>query len=187
VDADGGAARHWSEWGGAGRPSWSHDGRWIYFGEKDAAEVFQVFKISTTDPKQRVQVTKDGAFEAFESADGNILYYVHDEQLRRMPADGGAWAAVTDRRVNMGWWSVAKNGVYFVDMTSTRRFGRVDRGEKPILFLEPATGAIRRVGSIAGDVKTALPDFCVSPDGKALYYSVLEVSVSQIRMLEGGL
>jgi hypothetical protein len=32
---------------------------------------------------------------------------------------------------------------------------------------------------------TNLPDFSVSPDGKVLYYSVLEVSVSQIRMIEG--
>jgi hypothetical protein len=86
----------------------------------------------------------------------------------------------------MGLWSVAENGVYFVDLTSARMNGPLARGEKPVDLLDPASGAVRRVGTIGGDLITNLPDFSVSPDGKALYYSILEVSVSQIRMIEGG-
>ena len=44
----------------------------------------------------------------------------------------------------------------------------------------------RQIEAIAGDMIGVFPDFCVAPDGKHVYYSLLEVSVSQIRMMEGG-
>jgi hypothetical protein len=31
-----------------------------------------------------------------------------------------------------------------------------------------------------------LPDLSVSPDGSRIYYSTMEISVSQVRMIEGG-
>ena len=103
-----------------------------------------------------------------------------------MPVTGGAPSPVTDRQINMGLWSVAKNGIYFVDVASAHRSGAIAHGDKPVYVLDPATGVGRRIASIAGDISTNLPDFAVSPDGKDLYYSWLEVSVSQTRMIEGG-
>jgi dipeptidyl aminopeptidase/acylaminoacyl peptidase len=186
VDTSGGAPRKWSQSGSAGRPSWSRDGQWIYFGDADAARDKQIFRMSARDPERRVQMTHDGAFEGFESADGKSLFYLHGHELRRMPAGGGEPSPVTDRMLAMGLWSVAENGVYFVDLASARTSGNLARGEKPVQLLDPASGAVRRVGAIGGDMFMNLPDFSVSPDGKALYYSILEVSVSQIRMIEGG-
>ncbi len=75
VDADGGAPRQCTEWADAGRPSWSRDGRWIYFGA-DAGSSTQVFKVPSDTRGTPSQVTRDGAFEAFESVDGenSVLY-----------------------------------------------------------------------------------------------------------------
>jgi Tol biopolymer transport system component len=194
ADTGGGDPRQMTQWTRAGRPSWSRDGRWIYFGDSDSAGAGQVFRISATDEKspenpgerKPVQITRDGAFEAYESADGSFLFYLHEHELRRMPIAGGAPSAVTDRQINMGLWCLAEKGIYFVDVASARRSGPIARGDKPVYLLDPSTGVLRQVASISGDISTNLPDFCVSPDGKALYYSWLEVSVSQIRMIEGG-
>ncbi len=186
VDAGGGTPRQVSQAGSAGRPSWSRDGRWIYFGDHDEAGNDQIYRVSATDrQQQRVQMTRDGGFEAFESIDGKSLFYIHNQELRRMPAGGGEPSPVTDRKIGMGMWSVTGNGVYFVDIASARVAGPFARGSKTVDLLDPQSGTINRVGSIDGTMVTNLPDFSVSPDGKALYYSVLEVSVSQIRMIEG--
>ena len=188
ADATGGSPRQLTPWTRSGRPSWSRDGRWIYFGDNDSAGANQVFRVSATgETSQPFQMTRDGAFEAYESADGRFLFYLHDHELRRMPVTGGAPSPVTDRHINMGLWGVAEDGIYFVDVASAHRSGPIAQGDKPVYVLDPATGVGRQVASIGGDISTNLPDFSVSPDGKNLYYSWLEVSVSQIRMIEGGL
>jgi Tol biopolymer transport system component len=186
VNADGGAPRQCTEWADAGRPSWSRDGRWIYFGA-DAGGSTQVFKVPSDTRGTPSQVTRDGAFEAFESLDGKTLFYIHDKELRRMPTEGGPFAKVSNREIRMGTWSVAADGIFFVDLSEARFSESVARGPKTVYRLDPSTGASQKVASITGDLNSNLPDFCVSPDGKTLYYSIREVSISQIRMIEGGL
>jgi len=62
----------------------------------------------------------------------------------------------------------------------------VSKGAKRVYVVDPTFGVRRQIGTISGDLIGVFPDFCVAPDGKQIYYSVLEVSVSQIRMIEGG-
>jgi hypothetical protein len=45
--------------------------------------------------------------------------------------------------------------------------------------------AQRQVAEPNGDIISPTPDFCVSPDGRTLLYSRLEIATSQIRMTEG--
>jgi hypothetical protein len=87
----------------------------------------------------------------------------------------------------MGSWSVAKNRIYFIDFGAARFGGPEAIGEKAIYLIDPATAKARRIASFKGDFNSNLPDFCASPDGETLYYSVREVSISQIRMMEGGI
>ena len=149
AEATGASQRQLTPWTRSGRPSWSRDGRSIYFGDNDSAGANQVFRVSATGERmaeqQPIQMTRDGAFEAWESADGSLLFYLHDHELRRMPVTGGAPSPVTDRQINMGLWSVAKNGIYFVDVASAHRSGPIARGDKPVYVLDPATGVGRRI------------------------------------------
>jgi Tol biopolymer transport system component len=72
------------------RPSWSHDGKWIYFGSNRSGS-WQVWKMPAGGgPAQ--QVTRNGGYNAFESADGKTIYYTKGEaaisSLWKAPAAG---------------------------------------------------------------------------------------------------
>jgi Tol biopolymer transport system component len=191
IGAAGGAPRQWSSTRSPGRSSWSRDGRWLYFSEFDENRVRQLLRVSSTDPSQRNVLTSDGGFEGFESEDGSELYYVRDREreLRRMPAGGGPSTLInTGSPIAHGWWGVGQGGIYFVDMWDPALYSvpPISKGAKRVMFVDLKTGARRQIGTITGDLNGVFPDFCVAPDGKHIYFSVLEVSVSQIRMMEGG-
>ena len=52
-------------------PSWSRDGRWIYFGSGRSGSL-QIWKMPSAGGRA-VQVTTKGGFEGFESPDGTVL------------------------------------------------------------------------------------------------------------------
>jgi hypothetical protein len=60
------------------------------------------------------------------------------------------------------------------------------KGPKAVYFYDLRSRELRQIGTITADLQNALPDFAVSPDGSRLYYSAMEIAVSQIRMIEGG-
>jgi len=61
-------------------PSWSRDGQWIYF-SSDRAGDQQIWKVPAKGG-QPLQVTRGGGFEAFESFEGDVIYYSkRDRQL----------------------------------------------------------------------------------------------------------
>jgi Tol biopolymer transport system component len=188
VDAAGGTPRQWSGHNVAGRTSWSRDGKWVYLSEYNAKHVPQLLRVSSTDPAQRTVVIPDGAFEAFESEDSSTLYYIRDRELRRIPREGGVSTPVIKDLIAHGWWGLARGGIYYVDMWDPSLYSvpPVSKGVKKVYFLNPNTGARRQIATIAGDLIGYFPDFCVSPDGSQIYFSVIEIAVSQIRMIEAG-
>ena len=50
-------------------PSWSRDGRWVYFSSNRSGG-FQIWKVATDRPAQPMQVTEGGGIAPRESADG---------------------------------------------------------------------------------------------------------------------
>src|SRR5262249_24878949 len=54
-------------------PSWSRDGRWIYFASNRTG-TYQIWK-APAEGGPAVQVTKGGGFHGHESMDGRYLYY----------------------------------------------------------------------------------------------------------------
>ncbi|MBV8897150.1 MAG: PD40 domain-containing protein [Acidobacteriaceae bacterium] len=190
ADIAGGAPQQWTAWTSASRPSWSRDGRWIYFADPDPSQADQshwhVWKISAAADRSLVRVTSDEGFEAHESPDGQSLYYTAGRELRSMPLHGGgAGRRILDPPLQHGWWGVAQDGIYFVDIFSDSTAGTVTSGPKPVYRLNPVSGALSRVATISGSINKDTPDFCVSPDGKTLLYSAVQFSTSQIRMLQG--
>ena len=73
------------------RPSWSRDGRWIYYSSNRSTDL-QIWKVSAAGSGKPLQVTTTaGAREAFESPDGKHLYYAKESTpgIWRVPVDGG--------------------------------------------------------------------------------------------------
>ena len=74
-----------------GNPSWSRDGRWIYFDSARTGEQ-QVWKIPA-DGGDAIQVTRDGGFAPLESPDGKFIYYTKAfRRYQRLEAPRGGWS-----------------------------------------------------------------------------------------------
>src|SRR5262249_16307561 len=129
------------------RPSWSHDGRWIYFGSRRSGD-WQVGK-APADGGPVVQKTKNGGREAFGSSDGKVVYYskIGVPRIWKIPAEGGEETQVLDQGW-MGHWALTDDGIYLVDPQST----------PPIIQrFNFASGRIQLV--------TTLPRPAIPPDG----------------------
>jgi serine/threonine protein kinase/sugar lactone lactonase YvrE len=71
-------------------PSWSRDGRWIYFGSYRTGQ-WQVWKVPSDGerPGNARQVTRRGGFAPIESIDGKYLYFSTEGPETRRPRSGG--------------------------------------------------------------------------------------------------
>ena len=97
-------------------PSWSRDGKWLYFASKRGTEAFQIWKMPVPGGEP-VQLTRHGGISAVESADGRYLYYSKFEE-------GGVWRMTTQGRDETqvldlsgdGWpnWALTADGLYFL-------------------------------------------------------------------------
>ena len=87
--------------------------------------------------------------------------------------------------VHGGWFAVTARGIFFADLYPGGGPAlSVPREAKPIRLLPYGSSQMVEVGRIEGEVARVTPDFTVSPDGRTAYFSILETSTSQIRMLE---
>jgi Tol biopolymer transport system component len=99
-------------------PSWSHDGRWIYF-VSDRSGRMEIWKVPA-EGGAAVQVTRAGGGPAFESADGEFLYYEKYVNqglilgpLFRIPPGGGPEVQVLPRVASWASFAIAAKGIYF--------------------------------------------------------------------------
>ncbi|MEZ5397475.1 MAG: hypothetical protein R2724_32500 [Bryobacterales bacterium] len=119
-------------------PSWSRDGRWIYFASNRTGR-YEVWK-RPAEGGEAVQVTRQGGFHARESVDGEWLFYaksITETSLWRVHVDGGPEEEVLD---SLGEWSnfaPVETGVYYFAPPVERR--------TTLLFHDFATGRSRTV------------------------------------------
>jgi Tol biopolymer transport system component/DNA-binding winged helix-turn-helix (wHTH) protein len=98
-------------------PSWSHDGKWIYFGSTRGGDL-QVWKIPVAGGPP-VQVTRQGGHAALESLDGKTVYYAKnpmaDPEIWQVPVEGGPETPLPLVRPGT-WasWQVVEGGILFV-------------------------------------------------------------------------
>ena len=101
-------------------PAWSRDGRWIYFSSSRTGS-WQIWK-APTEGGTPLQVTHRGGFMAQESPDGKWLYIwvaaTAGGTVWKMPVEGGDAQPVLRGVRLYRWWSVARNGIYFLDDSS---------------------------------------------------------------------
>jgi Tol biopolymer transport system component len=167
LDSDGGTPRQLTR--GAGNesvPTWSHDGRWIYFsthaGDGARRNIWRVPSAGGT----REQVTHGGSGQfAVESADGKSLIYqasTNDSALLRLPLNGGPPRELVGC-VKSAAFDANAAGIFYVGC---------DRGaERALHVKDPASGRDRVLGTLEGLPSWAAPVlFTVSPDGKTVLY-----------------
>jgi Tol biopolymer transport system component/DNA-binding winged helix-turn-helix (wHTH) protein len=159
-------------------PSWSRDGRWIYFASMRTAR-WQVWKVPAAGGRA-VQVTRQGGFAAFESPDGRTLYYTKGltvEGLWRVPTSGGDETSVMEypKPGYWGYWALGAKGVYFVN-SDVRPFA--------LAFLDLATGRVVPIAALARPPVAWESGLALSQDERSLLYLQVDQVNSDIALVE---
>ena len=182
VESDGGIPRRLTaDRAEEARPSFSQDGRWIYF-RSDHSGAQQIWKISTDGGAAPVQVTRTRGFEAFESPDGRLLYFTKGRTqagLWSMPVDGGPESTVLDT-VHSSFWSVANDGIFFVDYNPDAP----RTAHKSVRFFSFETRTIKEVASIDKEISNASPAFSATRDGRSILWTQIDQRGAQLILVE---
>lgn len=156
-----------------GAPSWSRDGKWIYFYSTHENELFQLWKVPFQGGMP-VQVTRNGGVYGIESEDARFLYYAKPDQpsIWKMPLNGGEEERVLDQLKGWAVWALSPRGIYFLD--------RPKNDKSRIEFFDFATH--KKI--LIGDVDKPTPGLALSPDGRSLLYSRNEFEDYEIMLVK---
>jgi Tol biopolymer transport system component len=156
------------------RPTWSSDGRAIYFNSNRGGSL-QIWKRSLETGEMKAIGPPD-TNESTESDDGHFLVFgTGADEIWRCRSDGtGVERLLTGLRPEPGLdWSLAHDGVYFAS----------HQGEQQgIFFYRFSDRTIRKIGSPEKPFAPGTPSLCISPDGKWLVFSQLDHVSSDIKI-----
>ena len=202
INAEGGAPRQMTSWPSSDqvRPSWSRDGKWIYFGSTRGGG-WHIWKTpadaSGAGPDRGLQVTAEAGFEAYESVDGSTIYYYRPigsnrGQLFSMKSAGGPSTRILDLDVSHGWWAVTASGIYFAAIPPIAKGPPVLDAARPLPdpgglldFYSFGTRRVTEVGRLDGRINLPTPDFCVSADQRRVIYGRVDEANTNIVTLDG--
>src|SRR5687768_5817440 len=167
-------------------PSFSRDGRWLYFSsDRGGAQQQSIWKVPVAGG-DAVRVTTTAAYAPQESPDGAFLYYVETldrpSALWRMPTAGGAAEKVLDG-VYLANFVVLANGIYYIDRPSGGtgiHYIDLPSGELRLQYFDFRT---RRSATVVPNLgKVDLP-FTVSADGRTILYPRMDSSVNDLMIV----
>jgi len=150
-------------------PTWSRDGRCVYFGKRG-----QVFKVPR-EGGEEIQVTKEGGNgPAFESADGKFLYYRKGFRVWQLAfADGKEVQAISERLSYSMNITAVDDGLYMIAAASWGAPGE-------LCFYDFATHELTKF--------LTLPRWfyglSVSPDGRSILYSQRDEERGTLMLVE---
>jgi Tol biopolymer transport system component len=164
---------------GAFNPSWSHDGKWIYFvGGSDDTAGERIYRVPPQGGKSEALSVARGYWPR-ESLDGQTLYFAENSGTSYTLHMASLNPTGTESRVEgmpvlafVFSWDIVPGGVYF--------FPRDD-----ILTLNYFDFSTRKVGpifKISGG--GSFPGLSVSPDGRYILYPELDDYRSDIMLVE---
>ncbi|MBK7930731.1 MAG: PD40 domain-containing protein [Bryobacterales bacterium] len=181
MEARGGAMRPLtSERSNEVLPSYSRDGRWIYF-STDRAGVWEVWRMGV-EGGEAVRVAGAGAFAAMESVDGKWVYYTRQGggRIWRVPVAGGAEELMTDELTGRLWgqWALSGKGLFYAvfDMA---------RGRRAIRRLDLATRAVTDVMELKKLPVQYDSGMSVAADESWLAWSQLDTAGSIVYVVDG--
>jgi Tol biopolymer transport system component/DNA-binding winged helix-turn-helix (wHTH) protein len=167
IDVEGGLPRRvTTEPSSENNPSWSNNGRWIYFASNRTGRP-EVWKVPSAGG-DTVQVTKRGGFAAFESSDGRFVYYakgVETDGIWKVAVDGGDEVEVLGfpKAGFWGYWALVPTGIYFVDTEV--------RPQPALKFLRFSGNQVEHVAMLDRLPVRFEPGVGVSPDGNWILYT----------------
>jgi Tol biopolymer transport system component/DNA-binding winged helix-turn-helix (wHTH) protein len=157
-------------------PSWSRDGKILYFASKRGSEHFQIWKMPLQGGSP-IQITKHDGIAPQESADRRYLYYCKYEQggLWRMPISGGEETEILKDVGMGGWpdWALSPEGIYFL------KFGKFT--DVSVEFLEFATAKTYRLWTLQKEPGWGLS---LSSNGKSIVYIQDEFAQSNLMLVK---
>jgi len=179
------------------RPSFSRDGKLIYFGSKRSGD-WEIWKVPSDSfagngdlDNHAYRVTTQGGYEGIESADGKWLYYVTsptDMDLWRLPTGDAPVTPAPERvikgEVSTGWWEPARDGIFFVDMRDAIYIQYPARQPKPVYLLEGESRKLKPLFSIDHRIFSGQPNFSAALDGSRVVYSQLDLQNIDLMLLQ---
>jgi Tol biopolymer transport system component len=163
-------------------PSWSRDGASLYFASNRTGN-WELWKHSRANGAE-VQMTTHGGFDAFESYDGQNIYFSRFDQagIWSMPANGGSvreeLSLVVADKPQVGYWghwAITQDGLYLLNM---------DAEPGPAIeFYRFATRRITPVFTLEMQPARQQPSLSATRDGKTIYYTQYDRQ-SVIKMME---
>jgi Tol biopolymer transport system component len=171
VDVSGGNPRRLTSSSYSENPSWSKDGRWIFFNALD----WSIHKVPAEGGPVVLVKEKPPGFAPVNSADGKNLFVTdHDMTLWKIPIEGGDSRQILKSLANFDAYEVEDNGIYFIP-------GADPTKGYSIRFLELATGKIKTVAELG---KLACRDLAISPDHRWALYTQTDQSGSDLMLVE---
>jgi Tol biopolymer transport system component len=158
---------------GAGNPSWSRNGKWIYYGQR------QVWRIPPEGGKPEA-LTRRGGSNPVESVDGKWVYYHRAREIWRIPAAGGEEEMFYEPGHNLFWGSLipAKKGLYFMEWDFRARTVEI----KVVDFEEKEEKTLFTLNRSDFDRGAS---FDLSPDLKYIVYPRTDQTETNLMVVEG--
>jgi TolB protein len=159
----------------ATNPTWSRDGKWIYFVSKQSGDL-QVYKLPANSDAVKdlvpIQVTQGGGGRAMESPDGQFLYYRReDPEIWRVPAGGGEEERILEGVESWISWAIGKQGIYYIDYQAAPPL---------IKYFDISTKKTSQIAEVDEDCF----GLSVSPDGNLILYNRSEQGNRDIMLVE---
>ncbi|WP_187142979.1 PD40 domain-containing protein [Terriglobus albidus] len=162
------------------RPSWSRDGRYIYFDTtRGGAPAIWRRDLQTN---QNQVIAPAGFMIGIESPDGKRLFYQENEQRHVWVSDPDGSSPRQLSQVSPTPdldWTLIGTSVYFASSTST--------GGTDILAFDLSNEKLKKLGHVSQNLALGTPSFVISPDGLTLLYAAIDNSSSEIKLRRGAL
>jgi Tol biopolymer transport system component len=154
-------------------PSWSADGRWIYFIRAIEGSP-QVVKMRA-EGGEVFPLTHGTGFRSrpFETQDGRVVYSRGD-RLWSVPVRGGEESLVLDKSVRFNQWCLWNDRIVFI----------LDKPQPWIEMVDMATGATTRILEIEKTTVFYRSSITVSPDGQWILFARLGQAGSDLVLVE---
>ena len=121
------------------------------------------------------QITKEGGYSAYESADGTTLFYTKDTSspLFAKPLSGGAERQLLDWVSQRAFFPV-DDGIYYIGRRS-------DKGQYPLEFFRFSSQTSQVLTNLDGTIQLGLS---VSPDRRTILFTKTVRSGDNLMMIE---
>lgn len=160
-------------------PSWSRDGKWVYYAS-DSSGSFQTWKAPIDASVRPIQITHGGGYGGLESADGRTLFYARtplSSPIYQVPVQGGNEVAVGEgvRSLRLPTnFAVAAGAIFFGWSENPSRWFEI----RSCFINTGKTQVIQRIERGLGN------GIALSPDGRSLLFTTMELHSGDLFLVE---